>query len=309
MEVQKITNLNIQLTKEFTFEVDLFNNIRLEELQEREKEILKNNKKLEKKLIFSTDNNRIKIEQEDVITFLKKQPDNSVDLIVTDPAYSGMNQMLKLGKGKIIGKYNDKGDGQKWFDEFHDTEENYELFLKECFRVLKPNRHIYLMFDSYSLLTLGQVVRKIFDVKNIVVWDKMNIGLGHYFRRRHELIMFASKGKRPLNFKDIPDIWRVKRVTSAKYPTQKPTEIFELMLAGSSEKDFIVCDPFLGSGSSAIASIKYGCKFIGCDIAAASIELVSKRIKEFQETNNDIFQNKFMCEDDLTMKKILSKNG
>lgn len=261
------------------------------------------------KLAFQTKDKRISIEQEDVITFLKKQPSNSVDLIITDPAYSGMNQMLKLGKGKIIGKYNDKGDGQKWFDEFHDTEENYEIFLNECLRVLKPNRHIYLMFDSYSLLTLGQIVRKVFDVKNIVVWDKMNIGLGHYFRRRHELIMFASKGKRPLNSKDIPDIWRVKRVTSMKYPTQKPTEIFEMMLAGSAEKDFVVCDPFLGSGSSAIASIKYNCKFIGCDIASSSIEIVTERIKTFLDTKKDNLQSKFMCEDDLTMKKILSKNG
>jgi site-specific DNA-methyltransferase (adenine-specific) len=269
----------------------------------KKKEILPTN------LSYQSADKRISIEQEDVITFLKKQPNNSVDLIVTDPAYSGMNQMLKLGKGKIIGKYVDKGDGQKWFDEFHDTEENYEIFLKECLRILKPNRHIYLMFDSYSLLTLGQVVRRIFDVKNIVVWDKMNIGLGHYFRRRHELIMFASKGKRPLNSKDIPDIWRVKRITGFKYPTQKPTEIFEMMLAGSSEKDFVVCDPFLGSGSSAIASIKYGCKFIGCDIASASIEIVTERIKTFLETKKDNLQNKFMCEDDVTMKKILSKNG
>ncbi len=289
--------------------MDFFNNGNSQTILTNGHKIKDEPKKEISKLFYQTEDKRITIEQEDVITFLKNQPSNSVDLIVTDPAYSGMNQMLKLGKGKIIGKYIDKGDGQKWFDEFHDTEENYEMFLKECLRVLKPNRHIYLMFDSYSLLTLGQIVRKVFDVKNIVVWDKMNIGLGHYFRRRHELIMFASKGKRPLNSKDIPDIWRVKRVTSLKYPTQKPTEIFEMMLAGSSEKDFVVCDPFLGSGSSAIASIKYGCKFIGCDIASASIEIVTERIKTFLDTKKDNLQNKFMCEDDLTMKKILSKNG
>jgi site-specific DNA-methyltransferase (adenine-specific) len=305
----KQINTTLSLDNSFSFGVDLFNSVNLEDLQQAEIVEFKNAKKLAKKVAFTTNDKRMHIEQEDVINFLKKQPDNSVDLILTDPAYSGMNQMLKLGKGKIIGKYKDKGDGQKWFDEFHDTAENYEVFLKECFRILKPNRHIYLMFDSYSLLTLGQLVRKIFDVKNIVVWDKMNIGLGHYFRRRHELIMFASKGKRPLNTKDIPDIWRIKRVTSAKYPTQKPTEIFELMLAGSSEKDFVVCDPFLGSGSSAIASIKYGCRFIGCDISSSSINLVSQRIKDFQSTNIDNLQKKSMCEDDLTMKKILSKNG
>ena len=280
---------------------------------ENEKPVFTEKKETEEKdspksLSFLSPDNRIYIEQEDVIAFLKKQADNSIDLIITDPAYSGMNQMLKLGKGKIIGKYSDKGDGQKWFDEFHDTEENYTQFLQECYRVLKPNRHIYLMFDSYSLLTLGNAVRKIFEVKNILVWDKMNIGLGHYFRRRHEFVLFASKGKRPLNSKGIPDVWRVKRMTTFKYPTQKPTEVFELMLAGSAEKDFVVCDPFLGSGSSAIASIKRGCKFIGCDIAAASIEITTERITTFLSTQKDVLQNKFMCEDDETMKKILS-NG
>ncbi len=260
-------------------------------------------------VIFSTEDKRIRFEQEDVITFLKKQPSNSVDLIVTDPAYSGMNQMLKLGKGKIIGKYSDKGDGAKWFDEFHDTEENYKSFLSECFRILKPNRHIYIMFDSFSLLTLSPLVRQIFDVKNILVWDKLNIGLGHYFRRRHEFILFASKGKRPLNSKNIPDIWRVKRITQAKYPTQKPTELFELMLAGSAEKDFVICDPFLGSGSSAIASLKRGCKFIGCDIAATSIEIARKRIETFITWNFDNLQDKSMCENDDEMQKIIKSNN
>jgi site-specific DNA-methyltransferase (adenine-specific) len=260
-------------------------------------------------LRFISDDGSISIFQDDAISFLKKQPNNSVDLIVTDPAYSGMNQMLKLGRGKIIGKYSEKGDGQKWFDEFHDTKDNYETFLKECYRILKPNRHIYIMFDSFSLLTLGDLVRNVFKVKNILVWDKLNIGLGHYFRRRHEFILFASKGKRHLNSKNIPDVWRVKRITGFKYPTQKPTEIFELMLAGSAEKDYLVFDPFLGSGSSAIASIKNNCRFIGCDSAFSSIEISAKRIKSFLSTHIDILQPKFMCEDDITLKKILKKNG
>jgi site-specific DNA-methyltransferase (adenine-specific) len=259
-------------------------------------------------LLYESEDCRVRIEQEDVITFLRKQPSASVDAIITDPAYSGMNQMLKLGKGKIIGKYNEKGDGQKWFDEFHDTAENYKVFLEECYRILKPNRHIYIMFDSYSLLSLGDIVRSVFDVKNILVWDKLNIGLGHYFRRRHEFILFASKGKRRLSAKNIPDVWRVKRITSFKYPTQKPTEIFELMLAGSAEKDFLVCDPFLGSGSSAIASIKRNCNFIGCDIASTSIEKSSNRIKTYLENKIDILQGKSMCDDDV-LKKILLKNG
>jgi site-specific DNA-methyltransferase (adenine-specific) len=206
---------------------------------------------------FQDSEQRISIFHDDAINFLRFLPSASVDLIVTDPAYSGMNQRLKLGRGKIIGTYANAGKkGAKWFEEFHDTEENYKTFLAECYRVLKDNRHIYIMFDSYSLLSLAPLVREVFEVKNIICWDKANIGLGHYFRRRHEFILFASKGKRHLNSKNIPDVWKIKRVNASKYPTQKPTEIFELMIKGSAEKNFIVCDPFLGSGSAAIAALK-----------------------------------------------------
>jgi len=254
---------------------------------------------------FETNDKRISIFQDDSINFLKDLPANSIDVIITDPAYSGMNQKLKLGSGKIIGKYADAGrDGAKWFEEFHDTEENYKAFLKECYRVLKNNRHIYLMFDSYSLLSLGPIVREIFEVKNVLCWDKANIGLGHYFRRRHEFILFASKGKRPLNSKNIPDVWKIKRIVSAQYPTQKPTEVFELMLKGSAEKDFVVCDPFLGSGSSAIAAIKSNCKFIGCDISDKAIAFSKERIEQFLKTEKDIYQKKSNLGDDEAIKKL-----
>lgn len=132
--------------------------------------------------------------QEDCIKFLKSLPDNSVNMILTDPAYSGMNQKMKFGNGRIVGEYQKEGNG-KWFQEFHDTDENYLAFLGQCNRVLKDGGSIYLMFDSFSLLTLGTLVRNQFDVKNIIVWDKVNMGMGHNFRRRHEFIIYATKGK------------------------------------------------------------------------------------------------------------------
>ena len=82
---------------------------------------------------FNNKKNKIEIHQDDVISFLKKIPSDSIDIITTDPAYSGMNQKLKLGKGRIIGKYSEKGKKDaKWFNEFDDSNENYELFLTEC---------------------------------------------------------------------------------------------------------------------------------------------------------------------------------
>lgn len=235
------------------------------------------------------------ISQQDVIQFLSGLPSESVDLIITDPAYSGMNQHLKLGKGRIVGEYSQKGSAGKWFTEFHDTPENYRLFLEQCERVLKPDRHLFIMFDSYSMLTLGAMVRDCFNVKNVITWDKVNIGMGHYFRRQTEFILFACKGKRPVSRRDIPDIWKIKRLYSAPYPTQKPVELFEAMIASSKtnkDRDFVVCDPFTGSGSAAIAALRQGASFIGCDISSKAIDLCRDRLEAYISDQIDIHQPK-----------------
>ncbi len=246
---------------------------------------------------FENQGNRITIYQEDAISFLEKLPSNSVDLIATDPAYSGMNNKLKLGKGRIVGKYSDKGkENGKWFSEFEDSVENYTKFLNECKRVLKKSTgHIYIMFDSYSLLSLGNIVRDYFDVKNLITWDKVNIGMGHYFRRRQEYIIFATNGNtRKIRNRKFPDVWRFKRIHNSAYPTQKPVEVFQAMIHASAEEGFTVCDPFLGSGSCAIAAIKNNCSFIGCDISDKSIEISINRVKEYLTTSKDILQKKSM---------------
>ena len=111
--------------------------------------------KLPQSYVFSHNGTDIAFKQEDCLTFLRTVPTATVDLIVTDPAYAGMNNHLNLGRGRIVGKYSDKGsENGKWFEEFEDSEENYRCFLAECKRVLRQDTgHIYIMFDSYSLLT------------------------------------------------------------------------------------------------------------------------------------------------------------
>ncbi len=247
---------------------------------------------------FESTDGRIKLLHDDAIRFLRKIPTGSVDIIATDPAYSGMNNKLKLGHGRIVGQYANKGElGGKWFSEFMDSEENYSLFLSECQRVLKKSTgHLYIMFDSFSLLTLGSIVREYFTVKNLITWDKVNIGMGHYFRRRHEYILFATNGNnRKLRNQCFPDVWRFKRIHHAAYPTQKPVEVFQAMIHASAERDFVVCDPFAGSASSAIAAIKNGCRFIGCDTSSKAIEIASNRITSYLETGKDALQPKSMA--------------
>lgn len=217
-----------------------------------------------------------RIEQADCLAFLASLPDRSVDVITTDPAYSGMNQHMSFGRGRIVGRYAD-ADNDRWFTEFRDDPATFVAFLRECYRVLADGGHIYVMFDSFSLLSLGHLMREVFAVKNVIVWDKVNLGMGHYFRRRHETIVFATKGHRRLSRRDLPDVWAIKRIHRALYPTQKPVALFTKMLSGSAEPGMTVCDPFVGSGSSAVAALLAGCTVAASDVDPRAVDIAHRR--------------------------------
>ncbi len=217
-----------------------------------------------------------RVEQTDCMRLLASLPDESVDIITTDPAYSGMNQHMSFGHGRIVGRYSDKGN-QEWFTEFRDDTEAFLAFLHECHRVMRDGGHIYVMFDSFSLLSLGHLMREVFAVKNLIIWDKVNLGMGHYFRRRHETIVFATKGHRRLSRRDLADVWAIKRIHRAGYPTQKPVALFSRMLAGSAAPGMTVCDPFVGSGSSAVAALRAGCEVVAADVDPRAVRMTSER--------------------------------
>ncbi len=197
-------------------------------------------------------------------------------MVTTDPAYSGMNQHMSFGHGRIVGRYGQSGQPAL----VHGVPRRpgaFLAFLQACHRVMRDGGHIYVMFDSFSLLSLGHLMREVFAVKNLIVWDKVNLGMGHYFRRRHETIVFATKGHRRLSRRDLADVWPVKRIHRAAYPTQKPVALFSRMLAGSATPGMTVCDPFVGSGSSAVAALLAGCEVAAADVDPRAVRMTSER--------------------------------
>jgi site-specific DNA-methyltransferase (adenine-specific) len=64
------------------------------------------------------------------------------------------------------------------------------------------------------------------------------------------------------------------------------------MIYASADKGSTVCDPFVGSGSSAIAAIKNACNFIGCDTSRKAIDISQQRVFKFVNTGIDILQSK-----------------
>lgn len=70
-----------------------------------------------------------------------------------------------------------------------------------------------------------------------------------------------------------------------KHPTQKPLELLERIISASSNPGDLVLDPFMGSGTTGIASIRLKRRFVGIELESSYIEMSIKRIKQAVESS------------------------
>lgn len=217
----------------------------------------------------------------DALELLKNIPDGSVDLIVTDPPYrciSGgragkKNQpkgILTVNDGKLF-KHNDV-KARDWFPELH--------------RVLKDGAQCYIMvnlLNLYEYLTLASGTG--FHVHNLLVWKKNNVTPNRWYMKNAEFTLFLCKGKaKPINDCGSKQVYECANIVGSKlHPTEKPVELMELYIKNSSNQGDIVLDPFLGSGTTAVAAIRTGRRYIGFELDAKYFEIAQKRINETKE--------------------------
>ena len=214
----------------------------------------------------------------DSIDFMNDElPAGVVDCVFTDPPYDGMNAHLSYGKARSANT-----STYVWYQPL--TNDRYPLFLQACKRALKDQAFFFCMLDNFSMLELGPQVGTVFDTKSILIWDKTSIGPGYYFRRQHELIIFATTGKRKMVSKGHADIIPVPRVRGKeKYPTEKPVALVRYCLeaalgAVGDHPTAVVMDPFGGSGSTAEAADELGHNSIYLDVADEALDRVKRRL-------------------------------
>lgn len=208
------------------------------------------------------------IQQCDAIDWLKSFDDETVDLIVTDPAYESLEK--HRSKGTTTRLKQSKGSSNKWFKIFPNSR-FHDLF-SELYRVLKNNRHCYMFCDQETMFHAKPIGEEIgFKFWKALVWDKKRIGMGYHYRGRHEMILFFEKGKRKLNDLGMADVLEETGIRTG-YPTQKPWGIAEKLITQSSQPGELTIDPFTGSGSFGAASWLNHRNFMGCDLSPTSIE-------------------------------------
>ena len=231
------------------------------------------------------------VEVKDWREFLSRIPSKSVDLVLTDHPYESLLRWKGIGTTSRMG-LGIKGSGSDNPDKFYPTIPNADLvhLLAELYRVLRSNRHCYVMCDGHTLPYIFQAVKGPwnpnqnavpFSNLKLLIWDKVNIGMGYHYRGRHEFIVMLDKGKnRKLNDLGTPDILSFKPDAEKFYPTQKPLALFETLILQSSNPGELVIDPFVGGGTTAPACARNGRRFLGADIQQRDVEITIQRLDE-----------------------------
>ena len=158
---------------------------------------------------------------QDAVDWLHALPAESVDLIISDPAYESLEKHRAVGTTTRL--KHSKASSNDWFKIFPNARFG-ELF-EQCFRVLKRDTHFYLLCDAETMFVAKPEAEKVgFRFWKPLVWDKCTIGMGYHYRARYEFVLFFEKGKRRLNDLGVADIISVPRIRGG-YPDRKSTRL------------------------------------------------------------------------------------
>jgi site-specific DNA-methyltransferase (adenine-specific) len=209
------------------------------------------------------------------VRWLRRLPDASVDLIVTDPPYESLEKHRARGTTTRLKR--SKASSNVWFSIFPNSRFP-ELFV-ELHRVLKNNRHLYLFSDPETMFVAKPLAEAAgFRFWKPLVWDKQTIGMGYHYRCRYEFLLFFEKGKRKLNDLGVADILECRRVHRG-YPAEKPVALSSCLVAQSSAPGERVLDPFMGSGSVGVAAVQENRDFWGNDLCADAVVVARERLR------------------------------
>jgi len=219
----------------------------------------------------------------DALEGLKQLDDESIDLVVTDPPYNVLRSNKNLEKAD--------------WDHFK-TLDDFLLFTKkwmgECYRVLKKNSVLYTFWSQKYMKEFWNLEQP-FAIKRMIIWHHPNCTKGFNSREylwTYDPIFYCIKGKgHKFNGsflqKDNVDVFKFAtpqtnyKKDKQVHFLQKPLELVKKLIKNSSDEGDLVLDPFMGSGTTAIACLELNRRFIGFEINPDYVEMAYRRIEPY----------------------------
>lgn len=217
-----------------------------------------------------------KITCADCMDVLPCLPDKCIDLVLTAPPY-GMGFVSNHRKEKYKSIEND--DNLLWLDDW----------CNQISRIKKDDSHIYIFCSWHNIDVFKTTIQKYFPIKNILIWMKNNTGMGDLkndYAPQYEMCIYCNPTNKPLNERRDSNILKFARTSNALHPTEKPVDLFEYLIAKSSNENDLVLDCFSGSGTTAVACHNLKRRFICIEKDPEYAEKSQERLKQAQRQLN-----------------------
>jgi len=207
----------------------------------------------------------------DCMEVMRDIPDGSVDLVVTDIPYGEVNRAAgnKVGIRKLH-----KGDADVVTFDLSDLIVNLLIICRGSFYMFCSTEQVseirHRFVDSDLTTRHGY-------------WEKDNPSphLGqHVYLSTTENVIFGKAAGSTFNAHCRKPIWHSPVVYKPVHPTQKPLSIIKDMIVTSSNPGDIVLDPFLGSGTTAVAAKQLGRRWIGIEINPDYCKIAEDRLRQ-----------------------------
>jgi site-specific DNA-methyltransferase (adenine-specific) len=214
--------------------------------------------------------------QGDCLEVMQKLADEGVkvDMVLTDPPYGMRFQSCRRSKKHppIAG----------------DTETGWLHEVIKLANSLSKNNSAHYMFCSrHNIDIFKREIEGMFKIKNLLVWVKNNISMGDLsasFAPKTEFIWMFQKGRTKIRGKRDPDVLFFDKVPSTYHPTTKPVPLIQYLIEKFTDEGDLVIDPFLGSGTTAIAAERTGRRWIGIELSEEYCVIAKQRLeKETQQ--------------------------
>lgn len=239
-----------------------------------------------------------KIHQGDCLEIMKQIEDKSINLIIVDPPYNISKENNNRDRSKAWNpvmrresKLNfDFGEwDNKSREEFLEFTSNW---LKECCRILKDGGTIISFFNKEDISYLGWEAKKYgIRTRTIFTWHKTNptpsFRKVNYLSACEFLWVGSKEGKTwTFNFKKQSEMHNFFQSANGssyketKHPTEKPLSLIRYLIEVHSNKDDLIFDGFIGSGTTAVACKQLGRNFIGIELNKDFIKIAEERLSK-----------------------------
>ena len=215
------------------------------------------------------------IVQGDCVEHLKNIPDGCIDLVVTDPPY-----LMSYATNR-------RKDKDHRFCQEIENDNNPELIInvvEQIHRVMKENTAMYMFCNHMQVDFFKSVLEQKFSIRNMIIWEKNSWSSGDLdsaFGHMYEIIFLVNKGRRLFNGKRIGDVWHFDRVVGPKqvHQNQKPEGLIQQCIEKHSSVGDTVLDPFMGSGTTALAARTLGRNFVGFELDEGYYKIATDTLK------------------------------